>query len=531
MSVGTHASALAAGLAAGLHAGGVRRLFGMPGGGPNLDMIGAAAEQGIGFTLAHGETAACVMAGAFGLVTGTPGAAIVTRGPGLTNAVNGLAQATLDRAPLLLVSDRVPESHRDRIAHQRLDQLAVSAAVTRWSGVLGYEEPCATAAAAAALALGPPAGAVHLDFDPGIRGDRPPAPAPSPPLDEAMLGAALGVARGRRRPVVLLGLGAVAHATELRALLADSGVPVLTTYQATGTVPAGSADWAGPFTNAALERPVLDQADLVVGVGLDAVEPVPAPWSSDTPTVLLSPTVATGDEAYFDEAILVVGPPVHALAAVLGVCTPVWPRAAGRHHFEAVKARLRDDGLADGLGPVELVETVRECTGDVRLTVDAGAHMLAAMPFWPAVRPHGVLISNGLATMGYALPAAIGAALATGGTERVVCMTGDGGLGMVAAELETLARLALPVTVVVFDDAALTLIELKQRSGQGDATAVRFGQVDLAAVAKGMGVPAATAQDAAGVRAALRSAGPGPFLLDARIDPASYRHLMAVSRG
>jgi acetolactate synthase-1/2/3 large subunit len=110
-------------------------------------------------------------------------------------------------------------------------------------------------------------------------------------------------------------------------------------------------------------------------------------------------------------------------------------------------------------------------------------------------------------------------------------MTGDGGLGMVAAELETLARLALPVTVVVFDDAALTLIELKQRSGQGDAPAVRFGQVDLAAVARGMGVSAATAEDAAGVRAALRSAGPGPFLLDARIDPASYRHLMAVSRG
>ncbi len=503
----------------------------MPGGGPNLDMIGAAAEQGIGFTLAHGETAACVMAGAFGLATGTPGAAIVTRGPGLTNAVNGLAQATLDRAPLLLVSDRVPEAQRDRVAHQRLDQLAVTAAVTRWSGVLGYDEPAATTAAAAALTLGPPAGAVHLDFDPGMRGDRPPAPVPPPSLDEVGLDAALDLARGRRRPVVLLGLGAVGHARALQAVLARSGVPTLTTYQAAGAIPAGSAEWAGPFTNAALERPLLDQADLVVGVGLDAVEPMPAPWSAHLPTVLLSPTATTGDEAYFDNAIVVTGSPAHALASVLGVCAPVWLPDAGRRHHQACMARLRADGLAGGLGPVELVCAVRECTGDVRLTVDAGAHMLAAMPFWPATRPHGILISNGLATMGYALPAAIGAALATGGTERVVCMTGDGGLGMVAAELETLARLALPVTVVVFDDAALTLIELKQRNGQGDATAVRYDPVDFAAVAEGMGVPAATAEDADEVRDALRRAGPGPLLLDARIDPASYGHLLAVSRG
>ena len=112
-----------------------------------------------------------------------------------------------------------------------------------------------------------------------------------------------------------------------------------------------------------------------------------------------------------------------------------------------------------------------------------------------------------------------------------MCMTGDGGLGMVLAELETLARLALPVTVVVFDDAALSLIELKQRSDQGDATAVRFDPVDLAAVSRAMGVPAATAHDVAGVREALAQAGPGPFLLDARIDPASYRHLLRVSRG
>lgn len=216
-------------LGAALRAAGVRRLFGMPGGGPNLDMIGAAAEQGIGFTLLHGETAACIAAGAFGMLTGTPGTAVVTRGPGLTSAVNGLAQATLDRAPLLLLADRVPDAAPGRIAHQRLDQLTVTAAVTRWNGVLGHTDPVATIVGAAALALGPPAGAVHLDYDPGTPGDRPPPPAPPVPLDGPALDAARALARGRRRPAVVLGLGAVAHAAALRSVLSGAGVPVLTT--------------------------------------------------------------------------------------------------------------------------------------------------------------------------------------------------------------------------------------------------------------------------------------------------------------
>jgi hypothetical protein len=106
---------LAESATAGLRRAGVRRLFGLPGGGPNLDLIGAAPD--LPFTLAHGETAACVMAGAFGLLTGTPGVAVVTRGPGVTSAANGLAQATLDRAPLLLVSDCVTADQRRRVAH------------------------------------------------------------------------------------------------------------------------------------------------------------------------------------------------------------------------------------------------------------------------------------------------------------------------------------------------------------------------------------------------------------------------------
>jgi acetolactate synthase-1/2/3 large subunit len=343
--------------------------------------------------------------------------------------------------------------------------------------------------------------------------------------------------------VVVLGVGAVVHAAALRRVLDGAGVPILCTYQAAGTVDGTGPDAAGLFTNAALERPLLDAADLVIGVGLDPVEPVPAAWQVDAPTVLVTQTPF--DPAYFGGPTVVVGPPAEALGALLTACAADWPSSAGRQHREAVLAALDGDGSGrnvsgragragrargGGLRPVDLVQGVRRLAGDAWLTVDAGAHMLAAMPFWPVSRPHGALISNGLSTMGYALPAAIGAALARRG-ERVVCLTGDGGIGIVLAELETLARHALPVIVVVFDDAALTLIALKQRSKQGGPAAVAYTPIDFAGIATAMGVPAASVDDAAGVESVLRGAGPGPFLLHARVDPTCYRHVMAVSRG
>src|SRR3954469_1174601 len=167
-------------LADGLAAAGVRRVFGVPGGGPNLDMIGAAEDLGIEFVLTHGETAACIMAATFGRVTGTPGVAVVTRGPGFTSAANGLAQATLDRFPLLLVSDAVTRAAAERTAHQRLDQVAAAAPLTKWSGTLGTADPAAVAAAAARLALAAPAGAGHLAFGPTGGGGPPPPPPPRP---------------------------------------------------------------------------------------------------------------------------------------------------------------------------------------------------------------------------------------------------------------------------------------------------------------------------------------------------------------
>lgn len=510
--------------------GGADTVFGMPGGGPNLALIGAAEAAGLRFVLSHGETAGAIMAATYGLLTGAPATAISTRGPGVASAVNGAAQATLDRFPLLFVSDCVPVSDTERVAHQRIDQMALMAPVTKGTGRLGGDAAAADVArAAVALAGAAPRGAVHLDFDPGSASTHPGDPAVPPPVDRYELDRARSLLADSDRPLVIVGFGAVDEAPRVRDVLERMGCPVLTTYQSAGVLPEGHPQLAGLYTGGMTERPMLAAADLVVAVGLDTVEPIPTPWDLEVPVVSID---TSGPASTFlpTDVALVGASVADLLEGIAAGVAHGWPTGAGAGALADTRDALMATS-AGTFGPVELANAVaRRAPAVSTATVDAGAHFLAIMPFWPAASPLSVLISNGLATMGFALPAAIGAALARPG-EPVVCMVGDGGLGMALAELETVARLRLPITVVVFDDAALSLIEIKQRDGQGGAAAVRYSPVDFAAVAKAVGLDATTVDTVAGLERALDGGWDRPRLVDARIDPTPYPALLRITRG
>lgn len=537
-------------LAAALAAEGATALFGLPGGGPNLDVLGAAGRRGLRFVLAHAETPAAIMAGTYGLLTGAPAPVVVTRGPGAASVANGLAQATLDRFPLVVVADTVPRASARRVAHQRLDQRALLGPAAKASATISHATTDHDLRALVATAARWPYGGVHLDYDP--TGGSAPCPEPRPDAvlgDDVRVGPALQRLAAARRPVLVVGMeaAALADGPELVAALAAAlGCPVLTTYQAVGVVPTEGPANGGLFTNGALEAPVLAAADLIVTVGLDLVEPIPAPWPYPAPVVRLSATEQTDD--YLPAAVDAVGDlaaSLRTLLAGLGDRKPAatWPAGAVTRFRDDARRRLRTDPAADGslaagppaarLGPVELVDTLAgHAPPGLTVTVDAGAHFLAVMPLWPVAGPYRLLISNGLATMGFALPAAIGAALARPG-EPVLALTGDGGLSMVLAELETVARLGLPVTVVVFNDAALSLIEIKQQPHHGGPGAVRYRPTDFAAIARASGLDAGTVATPDELAAAV--ADPDgwrrPRLIDARIDPAPYRHLIDATRG
>ena len=524
---------------------GTPAVFGVPGGGSNLDVLGAAEAAGIPFVLAHTETAAAVMAAVAGQLSGAPGACVVTRGPGVTSAVNGVAQARLDRQPVVLVSDCVSAAQWARVSHQRVDQHALLAPVTKGSFDLVHDDP-AEAAAAVALALAEPPGPVQVSIDPGAAslGRTPAAPAAAPSDEQAVEQLAAAVAAAHR-PVMVVGGGLAvlppaardAVAAAVRRLAERHRMPVLGTYLGRGIVPDRHPWHAGVATGATIESPVLHEADLVLGVGLDPVEFIPAPWSYAADVVLLG-TWPVDDSTYLGDRLTVQAVvPVERLAGVVDglAAASTWTAAEvdahrSRAHAEllaAVPTRPR------GLTPQQVVtEAAGVAPSGTTLTVDAGAHMLVAVPLWPAERPCQVLISSGLATMGFAVPAAVAAAVVAP-DRHVVCCTGDGGLGMVLGEIETLGRLQLPVVVLVCNDATLSLIAAKQHPvGHGGDGAVAYRRTDFAAVARASGVHGETVADVATYRRVLREAfdRPGPTLLDVQVDPSAYGAVLDAVR-
>ena len=541
-------------------------MFGVPGGGPNLDVVGAAATAGLRFILAHGETAAVIMAATYADLTGMPGAVVVTRGPGLASAVNGIAHAALDRLPVVVIADTVAAADASRVSHQRIDQAALGRPVAKAAITVGRRHPGEVAARIVQLALAAPPGPVLANMDDsalessafegsGLEGSAlqssalqsssPPAPAAST-SDASFLARAL---RRARRPVLLLGPGAIPWTAAIRAAVAGRGIPALHTYRARGIIPDSAAEAAGLVTGGTMEWPLLSAADLIVGLGVDEAEMIPASWDYAARTILVTEPAASpqsapgpagaGDLAYrgyFTGATALSMPLAQAAEVLAADRGHDWPPEAGRAAKTDAAARLASAAVASPglLAPQQVVATVRACTPPETIaTVDAGAHMLVAMPLWEVPEPRRLLVSSGLATMGYALPAAIAAALCTPQVP-VVAFTGDGGLGMTLAEIETAVRLSLPVIVIVFNDAALSLIKLKQKpAGQGGDEAVRYRPVSFAAAATAMGAAGAEVTTEPGLAAALAAAlrRPGPTVIDASVDPAGYLAVMDLSRG
>jgi acetolactate synthase-1/2/3 large subunit len=562
-STASPAAGAAGAIVAALARAGTRLVFGVPGGGPNLDVVGAAEAAGLRFILVHGETAATIMAATSADLTGAPGAVVVTRGPGLASAVNGIAHAALDRLPVVVIADTVADT---RISHQRIDQEALGRSVAKAAVTVGGPPAAAAAAAAEAvgIALAAPAGPVIANMADGAADQHGPPRvengveaqtrrAAEDAAGRAGLATLAEAARGARRPVVLLGTGAIPRTAAVRDALGGRGIPALHTYRARGVLPDSGAEAAGLVTGGTMEWPLLSAADLIVGLGVDEAEMIPARWDYAARTILVSEPGAPPAHGWFTgatELTMPIDDALGVLAAGPGG-TMEWPPDAGRAAKTDAARRLAAAATAapGRLAPQQVVATARACApAETIATVDAGAHMLVAMPLWEVPGPRLLLTSSGLATMGYALPAAIAAALCLPQTQGlsqtqglpqtprvpVLAFTGDGGLGMTLAEIETAVRLSLRVIVIVFNDAALSLITIKQNpAGHGGEEAVRYRPTSFAAAAAAMGAAGAAVSSERELAAALTDAlaRPGPTVIDAHVDPAGYPAVMDLSRG
>ncbi len=455
----------------GLKRAGTPRLFGVAGLDTNLPLLEAARAGGLPLTLASRATTAGIMAVVSGDLVEAPGAALVGSGRGVATAIDGVADALVDGAAMVLLTERLSGELPGCKA-----SLSVAA-----------ESAAHRIAHATRLAATEPRGPVHLEIPAEVA--RQPAlplatscrPDPLPPPDrDALDGAARLLARVSR-PLLVAGLHCRSTSVQqwVRALAEALPAPVLVTCRAKGALPDPHPLMLGVLGVDGVDERLLKRADLVVGLGLDALELVQSPWWSTVPVLGVGPPQALGDRI---PAIAVVGD-------VAVVLEELAPRLRDRELADwdvAELDRLKRERVAAGAGPAlarrGIVRVAREATpAGTIATVDAGPHLVDVAIAWHAVAPREFLASNGPATAGFALPAAIAAHLVHP-DRRIVCFTGTDGLAAAATELETATRLGAPIVVIVFGGSTSATPDLMQQAQGFGVTAfaadseARFGE-------------------------------------------------------
>ena len=525
-------------LARTLRDAGVTRLFGLPG-GEILDFIDAARRAGIPFTLVRHEATASFMADALGQLDRRPAACVSTLGPGAVNMTLGVANAFLDRSPVVAITASLAAASDAYATHQNLDLNAVYRPFTKAALTLDGRDTAARVAGALRAALAPRMGPVHIALpsdmarqDDVVTGEVAipgwePAPVPPPAAaDVARVGAAI---RAVGRPVVLVGLDLDprASAAPVRRFIEALGAPVFVTPKAKGLVPEDHPLFCGVCAGVAADGVIVDflaSADLLVGLGYDPVESDKT-WHRTLKIVSVGPmSIAAGAYAPEDE---LVGDFDRSIGALLdlGIPRSAWTGADLAAFREAVRRVMEPAAPpAAGISPYEMTRLLRERSPrDTIATTDVGSVKLVVSQAWTTWEPLTFLESNGLSAMGYALPAAIAAKLRYP-DRPVLCTVGDGGFGMAMADVETCVRERLPVVVVVFNDSALSLIRVAEaRRGLPDY-GVGYGPVDFAMVAAGLGAWSRRVTTLGALDAALADAWRAgrPAVIDALVDPSEY---------
>ncbi|MFQ5775604.1 MAG: thiamine pyrophosphate-binding protein [Kiloniellaceae bacterium] len=488
-------------LARALHGAGCRHAFGIPG-GEVLTMMHALADAGIDFHLARHENAAGFMAEGVYRVTGAPGILVATLGPGVANAVNVVVNAEQDRVPLVFLTGCVDADEAAGYTHQVFDHTALLGPVTKASFTLAHGAVDALAAKALAIATEGRPGPVHIDVpislaakeQPAPRPFRPPRRAAAAPAEGPELEAARRHLAAARRPLLIAGLEVLAQGAEaaIAGLARGFGIPVITTYKAKGVLPEDDPLALGgaglsPLADVHL-LPLVGTSDLILLAGYDPIEMRHGwrhPWDPEK-TPVIEFTAAPNPHGVHRASLTFVGDIAAGIAALRAGLEPreTWSNGAPAQTRRALAEAF---GADEDWGPAAVADEVRRALPDEAIaTVDSGAHRILLSQIWRCARPRTLLQSTGLCTMGCALPLAIGAKLAAPG-RPVVALTGDAGLEMVLGELATLRDLRLPVVVVVFVDASLALIELKQRKAGLRNLGVDFGATDFVALARALG--------------------------------------------
>jgi acetolactate synthase I/II/III large subunit len=526
-------------LARRLYDAGCRHAFGMPG-GEVLTVVDALIAAGISFILCKHENNAGFMAEGVYHRTGAPGILIATLGPGVANCVNVVANAVQDRVPLIVLSGCVDPDEALTYTHQVFDHRALFEPITKATFTLSANGASIIADKAVAIATQDRPGPVFIDVPITVadavvdKSQRPPpaTAAPTGPAEGEALARARQLLIKAERPIMIAGLDVLNHnaAAAVRTFAETYNIPVVTTYKAKGIIPEdhplalGGAGLSPKADQVLL--PLFKEADLVLAVGYDPIEMRVGwrdPWNAATQSIV--EFAAVENLHYMHRSTVSFVCDVGAGLNALIFCAKSNQTWACGQATEARRQLRRIFSSQGEWGPAAIVEAVRRVfPRDTIISVDSGAHRILLSQLWEAYEPRSVLQSSGLATMGCALPLAMGVKIAEP-QRPVIAFSGDAGLLMVLGELSTLAELKIPITVVVFVDASLALIEMKQRARQLPNVGVDFAAHDFPAIARAFRGVGETVADVHSLDKALRAAlsrSEGFTLIAAMVDRLAY---------
>jgi acetolactate synthase-1/2/3 large subunit len=517
---------------------GVTYIFGVPSGNWADYMAAIEAEDGLEFVLVGNEASGGFMADVCWRLTGKIAACFGTFGPGACNLSTGVCCGFLDRSPMIAFTDEMNQNMRHRVTQMNIDHQTLFKPLTKWTTRLERGKVKQTLYKAFDIAMSDMPGPVHIGLPAGMGGQEEPD---SPDQESHNIEKPAKAAHAQlqrmetafkksRKPLVALGLRAIIAGVGERVLqlLEKYQMPVVLTPMAKGVIPEDHPSYAGVLAHALgnLVGRIHQQADLILGVGYDPVEINYEDWMPEVPLIHIDTQPADLDRNRFTLGADVTGEIAASLDHLLHLHSKQkdWDLAQiEQDKQEMFSAFVLDD---ESFGPRAVLSELRKkLPADGIMTCDVGAHLHLIGQQWKTPSPECQLMTNGCSSMGFGIPAAIAAKLSLPHRE-VCCVTGDGGLYMMAGELATAVRIGKRIVFIVISDASLSLIRIKQEAkGHSEYGTKLYGTHAGCGLGERLfGAPVLKATTGSEFSKALDTAflHNGPVVIEALVDTREY---------
>ncbi|GEL77677.1 acetolactate synthase large subunit [Tenuibacillus multivorans] len=514
---------------------GVEYIFGVPG-EENIDLMDALLDSKIEFIVTRHETGAAFMAGTYGRLTGKPGVCLATLGPGATNLLTGVANANMDQSPIVALTGQAGLERQHKESHQYYDLIALYRPVTKWNAALKTDKIISEVVRKAfQVAADEKPGATHIDIPEDIAGLEAKDQDPLYQVEHAFTDAEDSVIEKAKdeitkadHPLILAGNGVTREEAtpQLRSLIDKYAIPVTHTFMGKGAIPWTSE--LSLLTTGIGGKDYItcgfEQADLIITIGFDMAEYSPKDWNpTGDKKILHIDTTDPETDSHYPVTLSVVGDIGSNLEKITKALPEKreispWVPKLRENILNEVKEYEDDQGFP--IKPQRIISDIRSVMGEQDIVIsDVGAHKMWLARMYHCYEPNTMLISNGLASMGVALPAAIGAKLVKP-DRKVVAVCGDGSFQMTGAELETAVRLKLPMVVLLWRDDGYGLIEWHQMKAFDRASHISFDNPDFVKLAESYGAKGYRIEKTEELKPVLQEALDidGPALIDCPVD-------------